>query len=161
MKSLMTPDQYQAYQQFVKDWSRCNFLGTICSVANRTNDVPQYLAKLGVASLLQYLWIDEKMQAFVYQVNFGNFWEKNPNLRIDEKTQAFVYRANFGVKNPIRIVEIYYDLRPRATDWRVRHAQVALYLDRDLEDGLEEGVVVTDFAVPFAKTALEEVKLIY
>ena len=62
-------------------------------------------------------------------------------------------------KNPIHIVEIYYALRPRATEWRKQGAQFALQLDDDLIYGLEDDVAVTQLAVPYGETALEEVLL--
>ena len=53
-------------------------------------------------------------------------------------------------------MEIYHDVHLRGTEWREHNAQIALRLDVDLIDGLDDNVVVTDFVVPFAQTALEE-----
>lgn len=127
----MTPNQYRAYIRFATIWNNCTHFGTINSRVDRINDVPEYLAKLEVRDLLPY-------------------------FLIDEKTQAFVYEANLGRKNLIHIVEIYQDLCPHGTAWRGRDAQIALRLDVALIDGLDYGVAVPDFVVPFASTAQAE-----
>lgn len=80
-------------------------------------------------------------------------------LWIDKKTNAFTYYADLGRKNPIGVVEIYYDLRPRAVEWRKQGARFALQLDDDLIYDLEDDVAVTQLAVPYGETALEEVLL--
>ena len=134
MNTPMTFNQYKAYMKFVVRWNDCtHFGGVIVSRVDRTNDVYNYFyfMKLGVADLIPY-------------------------LLIDEKTNAFIYRANLGRKNVIQVVEIYRDIRPRATEWRECHAQFALRLDVDLTDGLDDGVAVPDFVVPFLQTAQSE-----
>ena len=132
MDTAMTFNQYKAYMKLVSLWKDCtHFGGMIVSPVDRTNDVLNYLKELGVADLIPY-------------------------LRIDEKTNAFIYKADLGWKDPIKVVEIYRDMRPRAAEWRERHAQFALRLDVDLTDGLDDGVVVPDFVVPFLQTAQEE-----
>ena len=132
MDTPMTFNQYKAYMKFVTRWHDCTHLGgIIVSRVDRTNDVRNYLIGLGVADLIPY-------------------------LQIDEKANAFIYEADLGRKNPIKVVEIYRDMRPRATEWRERHAQFALRLDVNLTDGLDDGVAVPDFVVPFLQTAQEE-----
>ena len=71
-------------------------------------------------------------------------------------TNDFIYKANLGRKNPIQVVEIYQDMRPRATEWPERHAQLALRLDVDLMDGLDDRVAVSSFVIPFFQTAQGE-----
>ena len=127
----MTFNQYKAYMKFVARWNDCTHFGIIISRVDRTSDVFDYLTRLGVADLIPY-------------------------LRIDEKTNAFVYKVDLSRKNPIQVVEIYRDTRLRATEWRKRHAQLALRLDVDLMDGLDDGVAVPDFVVPFLQTAQDE-----
>lgn len=117
-------------QEIVDTWLCCTHHGNILSRVDLINDVPRYLAELGVGHLIPY-------------------------LLITEKTGAFVFNADLGKKNVVRIVEIYQGRR--ATEWRVPHAQFALRLDDDLEAGLIDDVAVVDFVVPFAKTALAEV----
>ena len=131
MEPSVTINQYRGYTKFVVDWNCCTHFGTISSRVDRTNDVPNHLAKLRVTNLIPY-------------------------LLIKEITNAFVYEADLGRKNLLHIVEIYHDVRLRGTEWRERNAQIALRLDVDLIDGLDDNVVVTDFVVPFAQTALEE-----
>ena len=131
MDTPMTFNQYRTYMKFVACWNDCTHFGIIVSRVDRTNDVGNYLIGLGIVDLIPY-------------------------LRIDEKTNAFIYKADLGRKNPIQVVEIYQDSRPRATEWRERHAQFALRLDVDLTDGLDDGVAVTDFVVPFLQTAQVE-----
>ena len=131
MDTVMTFNQHKAYMEFVYHWNDCTHFGTIVSRVDRTNDVRTYLRRFGVPDLIPYLWIDEK-------------------------TNAFIYRVNLGWKNPICVVEIYRDMRPRATEWRERHAQIALRLHVDLMDGLDDGVAIPDFVVPFLETAKNE-----
>lgn len=65
-------------------------------------------------------------------------------------------------KRLIHVVEIYYDLRPRSISWRKQYAQFTLQVDDDLKYGLmDDNVVVTEFTVPFGKTVLDEVMLVY
>lgn len=128
----MTSNQHRIYMELADRWNDCtHFGGVIVSLVKRINDVPNHLLELGVADLIPY-------------------------LRIDEKTNAFIYEADLGRKNSIQVVETYQDLRPRATGWRERHAQFALRLDADLIGGLDDGVAVTDFVVPFLQTARDE-----
>ena len=131
MNTPMTFNQYKAYMKFVARWNDCTHFGIITSRVDRTNDVRNYLMRFGIADLIVHLWIDEK-------------------------TNAFIYKADIGRKNPIQIVDIYRDIRPQATGWRERHAQLALRLDADLIDGLDDDVAVPDFVVPFLQTAQNE-----
>ena len=125
-----TAEEKAFLQEIADTWLCCTHNGNILSCVDLINDVPRYLAELGVGSLIPY-------------------------LLITEKTGAFVFTADLGKKNVVRIVEIYQGRR--ATEWRVPHAQFALRLDADLEAGLNNDVAVVDFVVPFAKTALAEV----
>ena len=136
METLTTRDQLRAYERYIHAWKLCNFFGIIISVADRINDVPNYLIKLGVDYLIPYIWVDEK-------------------------TNAFVYKANLGMKNGIIVVEIYHNLRPQPIEWRLSKAQLALKIEDDLIYGLDEGVVITEFTVPFLNSALDEAMLIY
>ena len=151
-------DQRRAYKGYINDWGRCNFFGEICSVADRTNDVPNRLIKLGVDYLKDFLFIDHNTQAFFYTA----YLEKIRSIDVegDEINHAFgtLYLEK---KGPIHIVEIYYDLRPHAIEWRKQGAQFTLELDKDLIYGLEDDdVAVTELVYPFAKSALDEVMLI-
>ena len=139
----MTSNQYRVYMGFVTTWNRCTHFGTINSRVDRINDVPKHLEKLEVTYLIPYLLIDERAQAFVYNADLTRVFVSNPNL-------------GWIRKNPIQIVEIYQDLCPRATEWWGHTAQIALRLDVALMDGLDNGVAVPDFVVPFAQTAQEE-----
>ena len=134
MVSLMTFDQYRTYMKYVARWNDCTHFGTIISRIDRINDVPNFLEGLEVAELIPY-------------------------LLINEKTNAFIYKIDLGRKYPIRTVEIYHDTRPRATEWRKPNAEIALRLDEDLVAGLDAGVAVPDFVVPFTNTALAEAML--
>jgi len=136
MRSFRTSDQLRTYRQLATAWASCTHFGTISSGVDRINDVPSHLVKLGVTDLIPYLLINENLK-------------------------GFVYKADLDRKNLIHIVEIYHDMRPHGTEWRERNAQFALWLDRDLVDGLDDDVAVTNFVIPFAKTALEEVMLNY
>ena len=127
-------EEQGVFREYVTAWERCNIFGSICTVADRVNDVPDYLTKLGVAYLIQ-------------------------NLFMDYQTQAFVYTANLKERSSIRIVDIYRDLRPRSIEWRVRNAQFALRLEDELRHGFDNNVVITEFAVPFGQTAWDEVML--
>ena len=136
MNTHMTDDQYRAYQKYIDAWELCNFFGIIISVADRINDVPNYLTKLGVDYLMPYIFLNEK-------------------------TNAFVYKANLGMKNGIIVVEIYHNLRPQPIEWRLSEAQLALKIGDNLMYGLDEGVAITELAVPFLNSALDEVMLNY
>ena len=103
--------------------------GIILSRVDRINDVPDYLIKLGGSDLIPYLLVDEKMKAFIYDAEF------------------------MMKKHPVRVVDLYYDFRPRSTDWRERDAEIAVWLDADLIDGLDDGIAVSDFVIPFGRTA--------
>ena len=135
MASFMTVSQRKAYMDYADAWLHCNYWGIIRSNVDRINDVDMHLAKLEVPDLTSY-------------------------LLIDEKTKAFVYKADLGRGSLIDIIEIYYGWNPRSTEWRKRNAQFALHLDEDLINGLDDGVAVPKFVVPFASTALEEVMII-
>ena len=113
----------------------CNHFGVITSYVERINDVPIYLERFGVIDLIPYLWINEKMKAFLYQANL-----------LDRK-------------GAIRVVEIYYDWYPHGTEWRKRGAQFALWLDNDLADGLDDNVAVTDSVTPVGRSSVEEGRL--
>ena len=132
MYTSMTFDQYRTYMKLVSRWNNCTHFGIIVSRVDRINDVINYLVGLGVDDLIPY-------------------------LLINEKTNAFIYEADLGRKNPIKVVEIYYDWNPHSTEWRKREAQLALHLNEDLINGLDNGVAVPKFVIPFASTALEEV----
>ena len=134
MNTHMTIHQFRTYENLAAHWKNCDHFGIITSFVERINDVPNYLTELGVEDLIPLLWIDEK-------------------------TNAFTYDADLGRKNPIHVVDIYHDLRPRAVEWRKQGAQFALQLDDDLIYGLENDVAVTQLAVPYGETALEEVLL--
>ena len=134
MGAHMTVHKLRAYESLAANWKNCNHFGTITSSVERVNDVPKHLTELRVEDLIPFLWITEK-------------------------TNAFIYSADLGRKNSTHIIEIYSALRPRATEWRKRHAQFALQLDDDLIDGLDDDVAVTQLVVPFGETALEEVLL--
>lgn len=112
------------------------YYGIVISRVDRINDVPNYLVGLGVDYLIPYLLVNERMNAFIYGANL-------------------VRR-----KHSTLIVEFYHDTRPRATEWREKHAEIALWLDEDLVEGLDYDVVVTDFVIPFGRTAHEEAGLI-
>lgn len=131
MSTSMTSDQRKAYMKFVARWNNCTHFGIIISRVDRINDVRDRLVRLGLTNLIPY-------------------------LLINEKTNAFIYEADLGRKNPIQIVEIYHNMRPRATEWRELYAEIALWLDDDLVDALDYGVAVTDSVVPFAGTAQKE-----
>ena len=131
MRSPMTFNQRRTYMEFVAAWNDCTHFGIITSRVDRINDVINYLVRLEVVDLIPY-------------------------LPINEKTNAFIYKADLGRKKLIQIVEIYHDTYPRATEWREPYAEIALRLDDDLIDGLDDGVAVPDFVVPFARTAQEE-----
>ena len=134
MNAYMTVHKLRVYERLAANWKNCDHFGIITSSVERINDIPDHLTKLGVEDLIPFLWIDKK-------------------------TNAFIYDADLGRKNPIHIVEIYYALRPQAIEWRKRGAQFALQLDDDLIYGLEDDVAVTQLAVPYGETALEEVLL--
>lgn len=136
MNTVITLDQQRDHEMLVASWNDCTHFGTISSGVDRINDVPSHLANLGVTDLIFYLWINERLK-------------------------GFVYKANLSWKNPIHVVETYHDLCPRSTEWREQDACLALQLDADLADGLDEGIVVTDFVVPFYETAHREVMLNY
>ena len=91
MNTYMTIHQLRIYENLAADWKNCDHFGIITSAVERINDVPNHLTKLEVEDLINFLWINEK-------------------------TNAFTYSADLGRKNPIRVVEIYYDLRPRAVE---------------------------------------------
>ena len=93
MNTYRKNDRISVYKGLAADWQDCTHFGTIASFVKRTNDVPMHLAKLGVEYLIDF-------------------------LLINEKTNAFIYNADLGEKNLTNIVEIYYDLRPRAVEWR-------------------------------------------
>lgn len=120
--------------KLVARWNNCTHFGIITSRVDRINDVVNCLEGLEVGDLI-------------------------PHLLINEKTNAFIYEADLGRKNPIKVVEIYYDWNPHSTEWRKRDAQLAWHLDEDLINGLDDGGAVPKFVVPFASTALEEVML--
>ena len=128
--------RHRTYMEFVTAWRKCTHFGNIISRVDRINDVLNYLVELGLTDLIPY-------------------------LLINEKTNAFIYKADLGRKKPIQIVEIYRDTRPRATEWRERYAQIALRIDEDLVDGLDDNVAIPEFVVPLLDTALEEVMLIH
>ena len=107
-------------------WLSCTHHGRILSSVERINDIPRYLAALGVDRLIPY-------------------------LLITEKTGAFVFDVELSTKSIIRVVEVYEGMR--GTEWRVPHAQLALRLDDDLAAGLIDDVAVVNFVVPFAETA--------
>ena len=107
-------------------WLSCTHHGSILSSVDRINDIPRYLAELGVDYLIPY-------------------------LPITEKTGAFVFNAELSTKSIIRVVEVYEGMR--GTEWRVPRAQLALRLDDDLAAGLIDDVAVVNFVVPFAETA--------
>lgn len=130
----MTSNQRKAYIKFIARWNNCTHFGVITSRVDRTNDIYDYLVRLGVPELIPY-------------------------LLINEKTNAFIYKADLGRKNLIQIVEIYHDWCPRATEWREPHAEIAMQIDDDLIDGLDDGVAIPEFVVPFANTALQEIML--
>lgn len=134
MDTNVTAHRLRIYENLAAHWKNCNHFGVITSSIERVNDVPNHLTKLEVEDLIDF-------------------------LRIDEKTNAFTYDADLGKKTPTHIVEIYYALRPRSTEWRKQGAQFALQLDDDLIYGLEDDVAVTQLAVPYGETALEEVLL--
>ena len=159
MSTHMTPDQRRAYKGYIDDWGRCNFFGEICSVADRTNDVPNYLTKLRVDYLIPFLFIDHKTQAFFYTAYLAEI----RSMDVDGEDISYAFGTLYlEKKRLIHVVEIYYDLRPRPIEWRKQGAQFTLKLDEDLIYGLEDDdVVVTEFTVPFGKTALDEVMLIY
>ena len=148
-------DQRRAYKGYINDWGRCNFFGEICSVADRTNDVPNRLIKLGVDYLKDFLFIDHNTQAFFYTAYLEEI--RSIDVEGDEINHAFgtLYLEK---KRPVHVVEIYYDLRPRSIEWRKQGAQFTLELDEDIIYGLEDDdVAVTEFVYPFAKTALAEI----
>ena len=126
----------RAYMEFVAAWRECTHFGTIISRVDRINDVINYLMELGMTDLIPY-------------------------VLINEKTNAFVYKVDLGRKQPIQVVEIYHDIRPRSTEWRECSAQIALRIDEDLVVGLDDNIAVPEFVVPFLDTALEEVMLNY
>ena len=134
MSAFITFNQYKAHMKLVAYWNHCTHFGVITSCVDRTNDVPDCLIRLGEPELISY-------------------------LLINEKTNAFIYKADLGRKNPIQIVEIYHDWCPRATEWRKQHAEIAMRIDNDLVDGLDDGVAVPEFVVPFLNTAMQEVML--
>ena len=155
MSTHMTNDQSRAYKRYINDWGRCNFFGEICSVADRTNDVPNRLIKLGVDYLKDFLFIDHNTQAFFYTAYLEEI--RSIDVEGDEINHAFgtLYLEK---KRPVHVVEIYYDLRPRSIEWRKQGAQFTLELDEDIIYGLEDDdVAVTEFVYPFAKTALAEI----
>ncbi len=124
----------QLIRQLVDAWRQCtHFEGTIVSNVDRINNVPNQLTELGVDYLI-------------------------PHLLVNEKLQAFVFKAQLGMKDIIQVVEIYHDMHPRGTEWRVPQAQFALRLDEDLAAGVSDGVVVTDFVAPFGQTATLEIE---
>ena len=134
MDTHMKVHKLNAYERLADHWKICNYFGIITSSVERINDVRNHLTQLKVGDLI-------------------------PFLLINEKTNAFIYNADLGRKNPIHIVEVYYALSPWAVEWRKQGAQFALQLDDDLMDGLEDDVAVTQLAVPYGETALEEVLL--
>ena len=109
-----------------------NYFGIITSYVERINDVHIYLERFGVIDLIPYLWIDEKMKAFLYKASL-----------LDRK-------------GPIRVVEIYYDWHPHSTGWRKRGTQFVLWLNDDLVDGLDDDVAITDSVIPVGRRAVEE-----
>ena len=159
MSTDMTNDQHRAYKKYIDDWGQCNFFGEICSVADRINDVPNRLTKLGVDYLKDFLFIDHNTQAFVYT----SYLEKIRSIHVDGEEFNYAFGTLYlEKKRPIHVVEIYNDPRPRSIEWRKQGAQFTLELDEDLIYGLEDdNIVVTEFAVPFNKIALDEVMLIY
>ena len=135
MTTDMTVDRLRTYKRLASNWRICNYFGIITSSVERVNDVSNYLTELAVEDLIHF-------------------------IRIDQKTKAFTYDADLGRKYPTHIVEIYYDWNLHGTEWRRRHAQLALQLDDDLMDGLDyDNVAVTELVVPYGETALEEVLL--
>ena len=159
MSTHMTNDQRRAYKKYIDAWNLCNYFGIIFSIADRINDVPNYLTKLGVDYLIDFLDIDHKTQAFVYTAYLAEIRSLDVDGEEFNYALGTLYLEN---KRPIHIVEIYYDLQPHAIEWRRQGAQFTLLLDDDLRYGFEDdNVVVTEFTVPFGKTALEEVMLIY
>ena len=159
MNTYMTDDQRRACKRYIDAWNLCNYFGTIISVADRINDVPNYLTKLGVDYLGDFLYINHKTQAFVYTAYLAEV--RSLDVDVPEFNYAFgtLYLEK---KCTIQIVEIYYHLQTQEIEWRKQGAQFTLLLDDDLRYGFEDdNVVVTEFTVPFGKTALEEVMLIY
>ena len=136
MSASITLNQYKAHMKLIARWNNCTHFGVITSCIDRTNNVPDCLIRLGVPELISY-------------------------LLINEKANAFIYRADLGRKNPIQIVEIYHDWCLRATEWREPYAEIAMRIDDDLVDGLDDGVAVPEFVVPFLNTAMQEVMLNY
>lgn len=134
MSTSITPNQYEVYMKLIDHWNNCTHFGIVISRVDRMNDIPNYLVKLGVSDLIRYLLVNEKMNAFVYMVDLGR-------------------------KNPVQVLEIYHDMRLRATEWRERRAEIAMRIDDDLVDGLDDGIAIPEFVVPFVTTAMREVKL--
>lgn len=150
-------DQREAYKGYIDEWGECNYFGEICSVADRTNDILNLLTKIGIDYLIDLLCIDHTTQAFVYKAYLGEI--RAIDVEIGEFNHA-IGILYLEKKHPSHVVEIYSDLRPQAIDWRMHGEQFTLLLDDDLRYGFEdENVVVTEFTVPFGKTALEEVML--
>lgn len=159
MNTHMTIDQRRAYKRYIDEWGRCNYIGEICSVADRTNDIRNLLTKFGVDYLIDFLSIDHKTQAFVYKAYIAKIHAIDVESVELNHAIGILYLEK---KHPIYVVEIYNDLRPQTIDWRKHREQFTLELDRNLLNGLEyENVAITEFTVPFGKTALEEVMLIY
>ena len=105
--------------------------------------------------LKDFLFIDHKTQAFFYTAYLEEI--RSIDVEGDEIIHS-IGTLYLEKKRPIHIVEIYYDLRPHAIEWRKQGAQFILELDEDLIYGLEDDdVAVTDLVYPFAKTALAEV----
>ena len=130
--SLALTENLELYEKVASAATDCPHKGTIMSYVERINDVPSRLAQLGVDYLIPYLLITEKTGAFVYEADLK------------------------GQKTTIQVVEIYEGLQ--GTEWRVRHAQLAMQIDDELVDGLSDGVAVTKFVVPFAWTLIAEVQ---
>ena len=159
MSTHMTNDRRRAYKEYIDGWGRCNYFGEICSVADRTNDVRNRLTKLGVDYLIPFLFIDHKTQAFYYTAYLAEIH----SLDVDAPEINYAFGTLYLEKKcTIQIVEIYYHLQTQEIEWRKQGAQFTLLLDDDLRYGFEDdNVVVTEFTVPFGKTALEEVMLVY
>ena len=158
MNNHMMKDQHSEYKRYIDQWEDCNYFGEIITIAERTNDVCQYLTKLGADYLIDLLYIDHETQAFVYNAYIAE-------IRADE-VGSEEFNNGFGIlflekKRPIHVVEIYFNLRPQAIDWRMHREQFVIKIDNDHINGLEyDNVAVTHNVYPFAKTAFNEVMTI-